>query len=354
MACRGAAQAEARGRHRGARRIDELQRCGREERRAEQRDEEGTEQHESAKLTHRPCASAISRTLRFASNGLGLALDVHSPSHLRQSRRGRLITRPGQRPGTDAAPVPPTNPWRISPCMPQPPPSGGVSISPPSWPSSTIPRSPRRACSPSTAVAGSSAEDRMKRRRGSSHARGRLRAATSARRRPATGWRSTATASSPSCSNGAGPSCAVPRARAFASQVLVANVDLVLVVEPLPDPNVRRCERIVALGAAGGVPGGARADEGRPRSVGERRRRGDGRGDSASRTARGERPRRGLGRAASWRCWHRRRRPSCSVRRAPASRRSSMRCWATSARRSGAVSEHDGPRASHDGHARPA
>ena len=41
---------------------------------------------------------------------------------------------------------------------------------------------------------------------------------------------------------------------AFASQVLAANVDLVLVVEPLPSPEVRRCERLVALALAGGVP----------------------------------------------------------------------------------------------------
>lgn len=41
---------------------------------------------------------------------------------------------------------------------------------------------------------------------------------------------------------------------AFASQVLAANVDLVLVVEPLPDPEVRRAERLVALSLAGGVP----------------------------------------------------------------------------------------------------
>lgn len=38
------------------------------------------------------------------------------------------------------------------------------------------------------------------------------------------------------------------------SQVLAANVELVLVVEPLPEPNERRCERIVALAAAGGAP----------------------------------------------------------------------------------------------------
>lgn len=38
------------------------------------------------------------------------------------------------------------------------------------------------------------------------------------------------------------------------SQVLAANVELVLVVEPLPEPNERRCERIVSLAAAGGVP----------------------------------------------------------------------------------------------------
>jgi ribosome biogenesis GTPase len=36
--------------------------------------------------------------------------------------------------------------------------------------------------------------------------------------------------------------------------VLAANVELVLVVEPLPEPNERRAERIVALAASGGVP----------------------------------------------------------------------------------------------------
>jgi ribosome biogenesis GTPase / thiamine phosphate phosphatase len=39
-----------------------------------------------------------------------------------------------------------------------------------------------------------------------------------------------------------------------AAQVLAANVELVLVVEPLPEPNERRAERIVALARAGGVP----------------------------------------------------------------------------------------------------
>jgi ribosome biogenesis GTPase len=38
-----------------------------------------------------------------------------------------------------------------------------------------------------------------------------------------------------------------------AAQVLAANVELVLVVEPLPEPNERRAERIVALAQAGGV-----------------------------------------------------------------------------------------------------
>jgi ribosome biogenesis GTPase / thiamine phosphate phosphatase len=37
-------------------------------------------------------------------------------------------------------------------------------------------------------------------------------------------------------------------------QVLAANVDLALVVEPLPEPNQRRAERLVALAGAGGVP----------------------------------------------------------------------------------------------------
>jgi ribosome biogenesis GTPase len=39
-----------------------------------------------------------------------------------------------------------------------------------------------------------------------------------------------------------------------AGQVLAANVELVLVVEPLPEPNERRLERIIALSASGGVP----------------------------------------------------------------------------------------------------
>ena len=39
-----------------------------------------------------------------------------------------------------------------------------------------------------------------------------------------------------------------------AGQVLAANVELVMVVEPLPNPNERRAERIVALAASGGVP----------------------------------------------------------------------------------------------------
>ena len=38
-----------------------------------------------------------------------------------------------------------------------------------------------------------------------------------------------------------------------AAQVLAANVDLALVVEALPEPNPRRAERLVALGAADGV-----------------------------------------------------------------------------------------------------
>jgi ribosome biogenesis GTPase len=42
--------------------------------------------------------------------------------------------------------------------------------------------------------------------------------------------------------------------RALRSQVLAANVDLALVVEPLPEPRLRRAERIAALAAAGGVP----------------------------------------------------------------------------------------------------
>jgi ribosome biogenesis GTPase len=37
-------------------------------------------------------------------------------------------------------------------------------------------------------------------------------------------------------------------------QVLAANVDLALIVEPLPNPNARRVERFAALAAAGGVP----------------------------------------------------------------------------------------------------
>jgi len=41
--------------------------------------------------------------------------------------------------------------------------------------------------------------------------------------------------------------------RATAPQVLAANVDVALVAEPLPAPNPRRVERLVALAAAGGV-----------------------------------------------------------------------------------------------------
>jgi len=41
---------------------------------------------------------------------------------------------------------------------------------------------------------------------------------------------------------------------ATAGQVLAANVDLALVVEPLPEPNARRAERFAALAQAGGVP----------------------------------------------------------------------------------------------------
>ena len=39
-----------------------------------------------------------------------------------------------------------------------------------------------------------------------------------------------------------------------AGQVLAANIELVLVVESLPEPNERRAERIIALAASGGVP----------------------------------------------------------------------------------------------------
>ena len=43
-------------------------------------------------------------------------------------------------------------------------------------------------------------------------------------------------------------------AGSFGAQVLAANVELVLVAEPLPEPNERRVERIVALALAGGAP----------------------------------------------------------------------------------------------------
>ena len=48
----------------------------------------------------------------------------------------------------------------------------------------------------------------------------------------------------------------VRRAAGLASrpQVLAANVDLALVVEPLPEPHDRRAERLAALASAGGVP----------------------------------------------------------------------------------------------------
>ena len=38
------------------------------------------------------------------------------------------------------------------------------------------------------------------------------------------------------------------------AQLLAANVDLTLIIEPLPNPNPRRIERFAALAAAGGVP----------------------------------------------------------------------------------------------------
>jgi ribosome biogenesis GTPase / thiamine phosphate phosphatase len=41
---------------------------------------------------------------------------------------------------------------------------------------------------------------------------------------------------------------------ATSAQVLAANVDLALVAEPLPEPNERRVERLVALGLADDVP----------------------------------------------------------------------------------------------------
>lgn len=37
-------------------------------------------------------------------------------------------------------------------------------------------------------------------------------------------------------------------------QVLAANVELALIVEPLPDPNERRMQRLIAIAAAGDVP----------------------------------------------------------------------------------------------------
>lgn len=42
--------------------------------------------------------------------------------------------------------------------------------------------------------------------------------------------------------------------RETGGQVLAANVDVALAVEPLPEPNLRRLERFAALAAAGGVP----------------------------------------------------------------------------------------------------
>ncbi|MBJ7354110.1 MAG: ribosome small subunit-dependent GTPase A [Thermoleophilaceae bacterium] len=41
---------------------------------------------------------------------------------------------------------------------------------------------------------------------------------------------------------------------ATAAQVLAANVDLALIVEPLPDPNQRRLERLVSIAVADSVP----------------------------------------------------------------------------------------------------
>lgn len=87
-------------------------------------------------------------------------------------------------------------------------------------------------------------------------ARGRLRAAGGAGGAPTTGdWVAI---------DGDGAIAAVLERRGtvvrraagapVAGQVLAANVELVLMVEPLPEPNERRAERIVALAASGGVP----------------------------------------------------------------------------------------------------
>ena len=135
--------------------------------------------------------------------------------------------------------------------MRHPPPPGGVRISPPSWPSSAIPRSPPRACSPSTAGAGSSgtqvtpprlvppagdcgppASDADDGGLGRVGYRGRHRRGARAPR------------------HGRAPGAGAP----VTGQVLAANVELVLVVEPLPEPNERRSERIVSLAPTGGVP----------------------------------------------------------------------------------------------------
>ena len=121
---------------------------------------------------------------------------------------------------------------------------------------------------------------------------------------------------------------------AFASQVLAANVDLVLVVEPLPDPEVRRSERLVALALAGGVPAAlaltkADLDPDCGRRSRARSARRAGLADALAVSVHDEDS---VAAVASLLV------PDTTtvllVRRAPASRRSSTRCCTRSARRS--------------------
>ena len=123
------------------------------------------------------------------------------------------------------------------------------------------------------------------------------------------------------------------RAEATSGHVLAANVDLALVTEPLPDPKARRLERFAALAASGGVQVAlaltkADLDEDGP----EHRRRGSA-GASASSTPSPSAPSPARAWASCARCSPPARPRSCSAPRAPASRRSSTRCSARSARR---------------------
>ena len=110
--------------------------------------------------------------------------------------------------------------------------------------------------------------------------------------------------------------------RATGAQVLAANVDLALVVEALPAPRVRRAERLAALAAAGGVPAALVLTKADWRPATPARSLPACAAGSASPTPSRSPPPPATASASCARCWHPEAPPSCSARRAPASRRS--------------------------------